>query len=168
MVTLLLATAFQAIAILATICTVIISPKRTYYPLLRIIFALVAGVYQMSAVAQLLTTDAHPNPTVRVIGAGSFLLALAWCVQFVRRRNRFPQFVIVNLRGLPEEIDPQQVENAALMTLSLIRHGAATPELVERAREAVATYDDLTAWKNELAGEAERRKRRKGIPEEGS
>lgn len=156
-----------AVAILATACTATVTPRRTYYPLLRLIFAVIAGVYGALAAGQYWHRD--QNPGLRIVAIVAALGLLLACVAFIWRRNRVPQWVTDDLHHLsgPEIIDYATLDAAFLACLSALRHGAATPETAAAFRRALDRWDELEAGKRSLRAQIEARRARRNQHEGG-
>jgi hypothetical protein len=137
-----------AVALLCTVCTALITPKRTYYPLLRIIFAITAFIYGTTAAGVYFAANAVPNPTLRLWTVGAALAMLLIATNFITRRNRLPQWVNADWKG--NEVAPvnaAELDHCVLTTLSLVRHGAASPELVGQIRTALDHWERHERWK---------------------
>lgn len=147
-----------AVAILATVCTATVTPHRTYYPLLRLIFAVIAGVYGALAAGQYWYPE-H-NPLLRIVAIVAALGLLLACVAFIWRRNRVPQWITNDVHHLagPETIDFATIDSSLLNSLSLLRHGVASPETVAQFRAALARWDELAEGKRSLRAQLEARR----------
>lgn len=131
---------------LCTLCTALITPKRTYYPLLRLIFALSAFIYGASAAAQWFAST--PNPTLRLWTVGVAVLMLVMSTAFIVRRNRLPQWVSMDWKGAETApINAEELDHCVLTTLSLVRHGAASPELIGQLRTALDNWERHERWR---------------------
>jgi len=135
------------VAALCTVCTYLITPKRTYYPLLRVIFLVTAFIYGASAASQFY--HATPTPGLRLWVIGAAVLMLAISTAFIVRRNAFPQWVAMDWKGAlgAESPDAAELDHCVLTTLSLINHGAASPELIGQLRNALSNWERHERWK---------------------
>ncbi len=134
------------VAVLCTICTAIITPKRTYYPLLKIIFTLTAAIYSATAAGVWFATA--PNPYVRLGTTGTAVVLLVISTSFIIRRNSMPQWVSMDWKGATNgTLTTDELGHSVLVALALIRHGAASPELVGQMRTALDDWERQERWK---------------------
>lgn len=134
------------VAVLCTACTALITPKRTYYPLLRLIFLVSSGIYGATAASQVYQPT--PVPQLRLYTVGAALLMLVASTVFIARRNALPQWVSMDWRGrIDAPVNAAELDHAVLTTLSLVRHGAASPELVGQLRTALDHWERHERWK---------------------
>jgi hypothetical protein len=134
------------VATLCTVCTALITPKRTYYPLLRLIFLLTAFIYGTTAASQWFRSS--PNPTVRMWTVGVAVLMLVMSTAFIIRRNRLPQWVSMDWKGSETApVNAAELDHCVLTTLALVRHGAASPELVGQLLHACRDWERHERWK---------------------
>lgn len=134
-----------SIVVFSTLCTYMITPKRTYYPLLRLIFAITAAIYASSAVG--LWFGTVPNPIVRLFTVGLGVVVAVVSANFITRRNRLPQWVSMDWRGAVDgDIRADELDHAVLTTRSIIRHGSASPELIEGLRRDIDDWERHKRW----------------------
>lgn len=137
----------SVVVVLAFACAALITPRRTYYPLLRLLFMALAGLYGGLATATAMGSAGDAR--LRVAAVGGLALTLALCVAFIRRRNQAPQWVALDVRGLPEAIDPAQLEHDVLAILALVRHGMADADLIAELEGAIAAWRAFRRWRED-------------------
>jgi len=122
-----------------------ISPLKTYYPLLKRIFALIAAIYVMATIA------AVPGWTgtndLRLVSNGAFAVLLWWSNRFISRRNAAPQWFVVRADGTIEARPHAELKVMALNAGSAARHGDLTKEELDQLGADVATGYELVRWK---------------------
>lgn len=129
-----------------------ISALKTYYPMLRRIFAVLAALYGASGIAAF---SGHLDTTifVRVVGAGGGLAVMLWANQFIDLRNRTPQYIVVDRLGHIERRTDEELRFMTLTVLSWARHGAMPDEVVAQVETALAQWYEHRAWRARLGAE---------------
>lgn len=153
-----------AIVVLALRIERRISPLKTYYPLLKRIFALIAAIYVMATIA------AVPGWTgtndVRLVSNAAFLALLWWSNRFISRRNAKPQWFVVRADGTIEARPHAELQVMALNAGSAARHGDMTgPELDQLAADVLEGYRLLQWRTRELPQQLAARRAERGAGE---
>lgn len=119
-----------------------ISPLKTYYPLLKRIFALVGAIYVMASIAAFAGWNGTND--LRLISNLAFLALLWWSNRFISRRNAKPQWFVVRADGQIEARPHAELKVMALNAGSAARHGdLAKEELDQLAADVQAGYAQL-------------------------
>jgi hypothetical protein len=113
----------------ATIGSATISPKRTYYPVLRILLgfiAFVGGYYGMGGVLRIWYPELISTFVYRIFPVAALAGAMLWTAIFIHRRNNHPQYIVIDARGLSQYRDQDELvtdlENKLLDVASAVRH----------------------------------------------
>lgn len=119
-----------------------ISPLKTYYPLLKRIFALVGAIYVMASIAAFAGWNGTND--LRLISNLAFLALLWWSNRFISRRNAKPQWFVVRADGTIEARPHAELKVMALNAGSAARHGDLTKaELDQLAADVREGYAKL-------------------------
>ena len=143
-----------------------ISPLKTYYPLLRRIFALLVAVYLMGAAAAFTGYTANATTSgVRLIGELVMAALVLWANLFISRRNRRPQWFVVHNDGTIEPRPAAEMHTMVLNVGSAARHGDLSLLDLDQLTADIAEGRRIHAWRVRLAHEqAMRRAGREDAP----
>jgi hypothetical protein len=169
MMGILLAALQLGIVINACVCLRNARNDRSYWPMIRIIFVVLVAVYGGSFagnIGNMVTGSAESAPPflVRVIFNAAICAATGYAHWFIRKRNRTPRFVRLDLGGNLTMISVPEVDRGIAVAESTFNHGVARPEQAGRMRAALDEYDRKRRWAEEDLPRqiAERRARRGG------
>lgn len=119
-----------------------ISPLKTYYPLLKRIFALVGAIYVMASIAAFAGWNGTND--IRLVSNLAFLALLWWSNRFISRRNAKPQWFVVRADGAVEPRPHAELKVIALNAGSAARHGDLTKEELDQlAADVQEGYQQL-------------------------
>lgn len=134
-----------------------ISALKTYYPMLRRIFAVFAALYGASGIAAF-SGHLDTTPLVRVVAAAVGVAVMVWANKFIDLRNRTPQYIVVDAQGHMERRTDEELRFMTFTVLSWLRHGAAPDDTVAAIETALAQWYEYHAWRARLGADvAERR-----------
>ena len=134
-----------------------ISHLKTYYPMLRVGFAVLAAVYGIGGIA-VASGQIDRGPVVRLLAAVVTFVAMVWANRFVDRRNANPQYVVLDMRGHVETRREDELRVMALNVGSWARHGAMPAEVLIQLEHDIAGWHRMRAWREGLAAEAQERR----------
>jgi uncharacterized membrane protein len=157
--TAIFAAAGAGVVVLAFVAHWMVTDTRNYHPLLRVLFLALSGAYGGLASATLLGTA--NDPRLRALASTTVCVAMAYCVWFVRKRNRTKRWVRVTAGGHIEFRPVEEMEQITLLAISYAEHGDMPADLMARMREALDEGERKQRWAANLqAGVDERRARR--------
>lgn len=148
---------------LTLLCARASQPDRNYWPMVRVMFAAIAFIYGGSLTGNL--TGGQPHPATRVVFNVAMLLAVGYALWFIRKRNRTPRFIGLDLGGHLTMMTTEEIDHAAMVAESAAHHGVLPPARSATLGAALAEGERKRRWaEDELPRQvAERRARRKGI-----
>ena len=134
---------WTALAVCGTVGSALISPRRTYYPVLRVLLAFIAflGAYYgaLRALEDTYHLMAH-HPWTRVLGLLGMAAACAWALWFIHRRNSVPRYLPVNESGQAEMVPLERLRASVETTVSLLDHGDMPREWVPEVERGLARW----------------------------
>jgi hypothetical protein len=140
----------------ATHCATLTRRDRNYWPMLRVLWAVLAFIYGGSGIAVAMN---QRDPNLRdLIFASAALGAVGYSVWFMHRRNRLARFLGLTVGGDIVVRSVHELEAAATLTESWAQHGAMPAARAERLRAALAEWEAKRAWAAALAAEAKERR----------
>lgn len=141
---------------------------RNYWPMLRIIWAMLAFAYTGGGVARLLAArrgaapaEASP-PLLSLVFTGAILFALLYAIRFMARRNRTPRFLALSVGGEVVVLPVEELRQRAETTISWARHGAMDAATAAELRAALDRWAEFEDWRRRTLGEARTRHAAKG------
>lgn len=146
-----------AIAISSSVCARLTRPDRNYYPMQRVLWTILGGVYGGAFVARLISGGVTPPP----IGIAFSLLILCgttYSIAFMKRRNRTPRFIPIDMGGHPDMVPLDKLRAAHEQTASYLRHGAMPADWVAEIDDGRARWQEMEDWRVELARESAARR----------
>src|SRR5689334_17742886 len=121
-----------AITLVTLACATATRPDRTYHPMVRVIWAVLAFIYGGSFVGNLTSHAGSPNPVTRLAFNAAMLGTVLYALWFMRRRNHTPRFLELNLGGDIIVTSVEDLDRAAMLTESWLHHGAMPDAAVRR------------------------------------
>lgn len=143
----LIGVGWLAVAATAALCARLTRADRNYYPMQRVIWAALGFLGMGAGGTFLLGTSAAP--TVRLLFVGVLLAATLYSIWFMRRRNRTPRYIILNLGGHDVPLDAEHLRRQSEDVTSLVHHGAAPEAWVAGLEAACAEWRRKDRWKRE-------------------
>lgn len=155
---------FFVVAASSTVCARLTRPDRNYYPMQRVIWAVLGFVYGGSALARVFQSPSLPPGRVALSGAFSLavLAATTYSIVFMRRRNTTARFVPLDVAGNPVMVQVEDLRVAHTKTTSYLRHGAMPAAWVGEIDDARAKWQEIEDWRGGVTGDVARRRAQKG------
>lgn len=144
------------IALTSTVCARQTRPDRSYHPMLKVIWAVFGFIYFGSFLNGVLgnaTGDGTPFVTRLAFNLVA-LTAVLYSAWFMRKRNKTPRFLGLNLNGDIVMTPIDDLEGATRLAESWARHGAMPAETVARLEASLREWHRMEEWRKGVLAEA--------------
>lgn len=157
-----------AIAVYSTRCARSTRRTRNYYPMQRVLWAILGFVYGGGALSALVAIvqggDHQPAPFLVRLAFNLLVLGgTVYSDRFMRRRNAVARFIPVGPLGDPEMVPVETLRHEFERMVSYLGHGAMPAEWVPELDRARAGWQEQEDGRQRLARQIIDRRTRRGI-----